>query len=349
MGFTGRARKTIERLRRHVTGGERRPAAPPGSVSLRDFLALAYGDNPRIDDGVIGELAGRLGSEWVRSLGDMRAIIMMLDRQAFPTPMMIRFSSADIELSSVNGIASPIDRHDMSMHGARASGDYEPHLLPHFRSLCRPGSVVFDIGANVGFHTLMLSQLAGAGGHVYAFDPNSENCRLILAAAEHHGLTNLTLLPIALAEQRGWVHFTQHLGTNGGFVSKDLAALHGHGTVVPTFALDELDLPGADLMKIDVEGAEHKVLRGGAKLLARSRPAIICEFSQEMTLRVSQVEPADFLGWIAGLDYRIFIIDRVTHTLIAVDSLPALFSGWGSHLRIEDLLFVPSEKIAMLG
>lgn len=319
------------------------------AIALDDFVSLVYGNNSNLNDSVLLSIRNNLGKDTVESIADMRAVIMMLDRQTFPTPMMIRFSTEDIKFTPINGIDSPVDRHDISVSSPSAiSGMYEPHLVACFSKICSPGAVVFDIGANVGFHSLMLSELAGERGHVYAFEPNSENCRLILMASEHNHISNITLLPIALSDQRGWAYFSSHIGSNGGFVSQQFVTLHGHGTVVPTFTLDEMSLPNVDVIKIDVEGAEYKVLKGGEALLSHSRPAIICEFSMEMINRVSGVAPADFLNWIMGMDYRIFILDRVSCKEVPIDSISTLFDCWGSPVRIEDLLFLPREKNSLI-
>jgi protein-L-isoaspartate O-methyltransferase len=72
---------------------------------------------------------------------------------------------------------------------AKSTNVQEPHLVACFRKTCRPGSVVFDIGASVGYHTLLLATLAGSEGKCYAFEPNSENCRLILLGCERNCLS----------------------------------------------------------------------------------------------------------------------------------------------------------------
>jgi hypothetical protein len=118
---------------------------------------------------------------------------------------------------------------------------------------------------------------------------------------------------------------------------------------VPTFTLDEMNLPNVDVIKVDVEGAEYRVLKGGQALLTRSRPAIVCEFSMEMSQRVSGVAAADFLNWITGMDYRIHIIDRESFVPMPVDSVSAMLDTWGFLGRIEDLLFMPREKMGLIG
>jgi FkbM family methyltransferase len=321
--------------------------SPP--ISLGDIMRLLYGGNHDVNDGVLHTLRAALGKDVVETMADVRTVTMTLDRQTFPTPVVVRFSREDIRFVPINGIQCPVDRHDISVCLPSAlSASWEPHLVACFRKTCRPGSVVLDIGASVGYHTLLLATLAGSQGKCYAFEPNSENCRLILLGCERNCLSNITLMPVALSDQPGWEYFSSHIGSNGGFITEQFVALHGHGTVVPVFALDGLPLPNVDLIKVDVEGAEYKALKGGEALLSRSRPAIVSEFSVEMTRRVSQVSPEHYLHWIAGMDYQLYVLDRKSCEPVAVDSVSALLDGWGSCARIEDLLFLPREKVHLV-
>ena len=79
---------------------------------------------------------------------------------------------------------------------------YEPHVTGEIQRLLRPGHVFLDIGANVGYYTIMAGQLVGAQGHVIAFEPNLQNCELIHRSVAANGLTNVMLHPYALAEAR---------------------------------------------------------------------------------------------------------------------------------------------------
>jgi tRNA G37 N-methylase Trm5 len=184
----------------------KQPAVSPAdfAMDLGDFLALAYGPHHRLDESELQRVRLILGKESVKSIHDARAVIMALDQQKYPTPMLIRFSAEDVSFTQVNGISCAVDRHDMSTSAYGAHWrEYEPNLVACFRKICKEGSVVCDIGANVGFHSLMLSALAGPAGQVYAFEPNSENCRLILLGAEHNRASNITLLPVAVSDCRG--------------------------------------------------------------------------------------------------------------------------------------------------
>jgi FkbM family methyltransferase len=318
------------------------PASDSG-VAIDDLLTLIYGINGHLTSDVRRKIREAVGKSVITTVADVRSITMAMDRQTFPTPVIVRFAGSDLRSAVINGISFPVDQHDISVSvPGSAAGSWEPHLINCFRRICRRGSIAFDIGANVGYHTLMLAQLVGAEGTCYAFEPNSENCRLILLGAEQNGFDNVKLMPIALSDQQGWAYFSPHIGSNGGFASLNAELSDGCGVVVPTFMLDDLRLPPPDMIKIDVEGAEYRVLKGAEKSIGRSRPTIISEFSLEMTSRVSGVSGAQYLEWIAALQYDIFLLDRVTSQLVSIPSASSFLSAWGS--RIEDLLFVPREK-----
>jgi FkbM family methyltransferase len=319
-------------------------------LSLAELLALVYGDNEALTDEVRGRIRDALGKDVVQSIADVRAVTMALDRQQFPTPLLVRFGPGDVHFARINGIECPVDRHDISVCvPAAAMGSWEPHLVACFRRVCRAGDVALDIGANVGYHTLLLATLVGERGRCVAFEPNSENCRLILLGVEHNQLTNVQVVPLALADEPGWGYFSTHIGSNGGLVTTQFVAMHGHGVVVPVSTLDAFGLPEANVIKIDVEGAEYRCLKGGKTLIERSRPLIVNEFSHEMTQRVSGVSPLEFLDWICGMDYVVHLLDRFSCEIVAVDVRRDLIDNWGDHVRIEDLLFVPREKLALLG
>src|SRR5690606_4127661 len=140
------------------------------------------------------------------------------------------------------------------------------------RKHARPGMNVLDVGANIGVHTFLLSQLVGSTGHVTAVEPNSENAPLIILGQLRNNISNITLLPVALDQERGWAHFSPHQGSNGGLIAATVVSVSaGAGTVVPTLQLDDIAGERVDLIKIDVEGAEWRAL-AGSKVLERDRP-----------------------------------------------------------------------------
>ena len=137
--------------------------------------------------------------------------------------------------------------------------------------------------------------------------------------------------------------FGTHVGSNGGFLPDGASTTgSGRGTIVPTMALDDLDLERVSVVKIDVEGAEGIVIDGATRTIERHRPTFVMEFSQEMTTRVSARSPLEHLGRFVEWGYSIAVIDRSTGEPHRVPTVEQLLADWGDVLRIEDLLLTPT-------
>jgi FkbM family methyltransferase len=152
-------------------------------------------------------------------------------------------------------------------------GTYESHVQRLFCERVQPGDIVFDIGANVGFFTLLASKLAGPSGHVYAFEPLPRNLSFIEKHVRLNGLTNVTVKPIAIASTSGTAWF-------GDGENDSQARLSEKGEhQVPTTSLDDLVAngiaPRPAFIKMDIEGAESDALRGAQTLLGETGLTIV--------------------------------------------------------------------------
>lgn len=150
------------------------------------------------------------------------------------------------------------------------SYEYEKRLL--FERTVREGSTVFDIGANVGFYTLLASVLVGNGGQVIAFEPVPRNLRYLHEHLRLNRVQNVRVVEAAVAEHEGVAHFEVGPHSSMGYLS-------GEGRLeVGTVGLDEMvaagELPLPNCMKIDVEGGEALVLSGARAMLAERHPTI---------------------------------------------------------------------------
>ncbi len=150
-------------------------------------------------------------------------------------------------------------------------------------------SVCWDIGAHVGYHSLVL---AGLGARVLAFEPNQHNAARLRAHRERNPALarNIRHLAVAVSDQDGEMSFVQSADMTGGSSGSHLAAAlpplepavyaGSERVVVPTVRMDTLIArgePAPDLIKIDVEGAEVLALCGAAKLLAEKKPLLLIE------------------------------------------------------------------------
>lgn len=185
-------------------------------------------------------------------------------------------------------------------------GAYEPDVAAAIRELVRPGSVVYDVGANVGYTTLLLARAVGPRGKVIAFEPLETNVsRLMRAIALNRLEANVEVVAAAVAERGGRASFERHASGSMG----RLAPGAGPGEaaeaplIVEVVALDGLadtrGLPPPALVKIDVEGSEAAVLRGMSRLLREARPILLIEIHgrDEAEATYAELERAGYRAW----------------------------------------------------
>lgn len=333
-------RKIVSRLGGTVPTAGDGDSRPPDSLALDAALTLLYPSRGASD---LHAPAHALVGDAVVDLHGLRQILTTFDRQFFPSPVTVRFGPDDIVTHRLdNGITLFLDREDGAVSRPILAGDYEAHLIPVFKRFCRPGMTVIDVGANIGLYTLLASTLVGPAGRVVAIEPSSENCRLILLSLDANQAENVELLPLALDRGRGWSNLSGHFGSNGGLVSGDAASLtSGWSEIVPTFALDDLVEGPVDFLKIDVEGAEGRVVAGAQRILETSRPVIATELSLEMLPRVSGISGEEYLEGFEALGYRISLLNRKTGQPDPPTTAAQLLKEWADPLQIEDLLLLP--------
>ncbi len=167
-------------------------------------------------------------------------------------------------------------------------GTLEPGVQEALRRLVAPGSVVWDVGANLGFFSLLAARL---GASVEAFEPLPGAAAALRSNVALNGMDGAVRVheraagaaagraPLLVVDEGSW----SHLAVRGPH-------LRAVGTVeVEVAALDELALPAPAVVKLDVEGSELAVLQGMRATLAAARPAVICE------LHATNAEVTEFL------------------------------------------------------
>jgi FkbM family methyltransferase len=193
------------------------------------------------------------------------------------------------------------------------------------RRFVSEGDVVFDIGANLGVHTALLSQLAGPSGRVFAFEPNPELHPTLELTID--GMPNATLCRYALSDEDGQATFfvprDHAMGSLSDWTAMEpmtelrerLALGKARAIPVPQHRIDDLItravLPRPDFIKCDVEGAELKVFRGARETLDRiDAPVILFEAGPESAggFGLAMTDAADFLAALPRPGYRLFEI-----------------------------------------
>jgi FkbM family methyltransferase len=151
-------------------------------------------------------------------------------------------------------------------------GSYEYKKQLRMKEAIADGAVFYDVGAHVGFYSLLASRLVGPSGSVYAFEPLPQNLSYLYKHVRENGLQFVHVVESAISREIGVASFSAGRSSSTG-------RLTSHGTYqVRTISLDEFvrrDLgPPPTILKIDVEGEEADVLRGGHNILERYQPII---------------------------------------------------------------------------
>ena len=146
---------------------------------------------------------------------------------------------------------------------------------------------------------------------------------------------------MAAGEGTGWAYYSTHVGSNGGLIDDGDLLAH-HGMVVPTFRLDDLVEMPVGLLKMDVEGAEGRVVQGATRIIERDRPIVTTELKDEMLRRVSGMSIADYLGYFEGLGYALAVLEKSSGVEKPYRSVAALLEEWGDTDELHDVLLIPA-------
>ncbi len=232
-----------------------------------------------------------------------------------------------------------------------ATGSWEPFETELVQRFLRPGDSFVDIGANIGWYTIVAAARVGSTGRVYAFEPAAENFKLAVQNVALNGLANVRLEHAAVSDQPGSAALFLSAENLGDHRLYESAEERGYETV-PVTSLDAYfaDKPGSiRLVKMDTQGSEAKIFNGLSADLFRQRgiEAFIFEYWPKGLIAAGS-SPEDFMERLKALDLRCYVIQEEYRGLdpIELDLLAARAYG---DLRPEsdkfaNLLALPAGK-----
>lgn len=229
-----------------------------------------------------------------------------------------RLRQKEVTVHGFSLLLDPLDSLELSIFRS-----YEPFETSLLSSEIRPGMTLVDVGANIGYYTLLFSKLTGAAGRVYAFEPEPENFALLQENLRRNARTNVVALQRAVSDQSGpsFLYLSsENFGDHQAYPSAD-----GRRKVPITMTRLDDSLPGpVDLIKMDVQGFEAHALEGMEAVIAASpRLTIFTEFWPE-GLRRAGSEGADFLCRLRSFGLEIFFIDEYANRLEPADDAELL-------------------------
>lgn len=199
----------------------------------------------------------------------------------------------------------------------RIQGQYEPIQTKVFLESLKPGSIVFDIGANVGYYTVLASKVVGKKGKVYAFEPDPGNLKLLQKNIKLNACRNVKVFGSAVGKKNTTEVLRvdeanpgeSHLGGKS----------HDKNIMVQTVTLDSFtkkrNIKHADTIKMDVEGSEIDILLGGKDFLKRNKKARIFTECHMNTLKRIGKKPGELVSLLERMGFRIeYILNEFEKT-----------------------------------
>jgi FkbM family methyltransferase len=214
---------------------------------------------------------------------------------------------------------------------SRWLGTYEPELADAVREFVRPGMIVYDVGANIGYVSLLLAHAARPSGRVFAFEALPANIERIRRNVDLNRLgKQITLMPQAVADKSGELTFYVHESVGMGKVAGSAGRREEHyqaEITVRALSLDEFVYghgnPAPDVVKMDIEGGEVLALPGMQRILMEHHPLLLLELHGPESEKVAwetltaagyslyamesgypRIETPEKLGWKAYLIAR---------------------------------------------
>lgn len=195
-------------------------------------------------------------------------------------------------------------------------GVWEPVNTKFFIQLLKPGMICYDIGANIGYYTLIFARAVGESGSVLSFEPISSVRKSLVENVVLNNYSHIVkVIDTALSDTESEIEMylgdASNMGTSSFARPKNFS---GKSETVKTLLLDNLikrdnlyKLP--DVLKIDVEGAELKVLRGMNTLLSTNSIDIFVEI-HDWTLKKQGDSAKQVFDYLASLSYKGYLIRR---------------------------------------
>lgn len=269
---------------------------------------LILGREPETEAVVVEKMA-------CADLPDLSSQLIYSQEFIYQNPGFIPLMNKWALIEHETGIRLWVNLADTGISWPIIRNDFEPGEMAFLSKHVSPGQTIFDIGANIGFFSMVLAKLVGPSGRVVGFEPLPFLHERAVMSALENGFAHCTIHNVALAKEHGTVALVYAPGSpnwGGAFLSFDGSVLPGHASVpVPTCPLSDFVEGGLpSLIKIDVEGGEHLVMSYAVDILKDARPIVVSEIHRGQLEKVSGVTPDEYIGLFRGLGYKCFEIAK---------------------------------------
>lgn len=199
--------------------------------------------------------------------------------------------------------------------GIFVKGEFDPAVFEPLHAALKPGGTFVDVGANVGFYSMLALEDIGETGVIHAFEVDQRPLRCLRKTISRHRVGNLLVHEFAVGRYDGTVGFCA-APESGQSCIAEKGERQVRMTTLDTW-WRESKPTNIHALKIDIEGAELPALEGGREMLYEMRPLIVCE-ADETLQRKFGYERVDLISFLAGLQYSIHELESAwSPTIVA--------------------------------
>lgn len=198
-------------------------------------------------------------------------------------------------------------------------GYYEPFETELFKKEIKEGDNVVDIGANIGYYTLIFAKLVGKNGMVFAFEPDPLNFAILKKNIEINGYKNVILIQKAISNKNGKLNL--YLNENNGGDHRLYAPKNEKrkAIIVESVRIDDYfkDFKkDINLIKIDIQGAEWEAIQGMDKLLNQNKKINLVTEFWPRGLKRGGINPREYIKFLKDKNFKIYEIDESKEKIV---------------------------------
>jgi FkbM family methyltransferase len=282
----------------------------------------------------------------------------LIHRKASKVPPPVPYTACTFTVPLPSDVAAAVNRPSLTLLGVesdisivgevRRRGRWEPHVMEAIVRFLPPGGTFIDVGANFGIHAALAAARVGDAGRVLAVEASPVTLGLLAQNLANMGCPGAVAVHAAAwsrPEILRFRHITQVVGGSHVAFTGDERPWDGVQYQVLGVPLDTLvtlaGLERVDLIKIDVEGSEHRVLQGSAETLRRHRPTMIIEFNQETARFFDGHTAEDLHRLVRELGYRMAFLDPM-FTAHDANDYAAMERIWQSRNQVLEVACTPA-------
>ncbi|CAE6492569.1 FkbM family methyltransferase [Candidatus Nitrosotenuis uzonensis] len=196
------------------------------------------------------------------------------------------------------------------------------------RENLKPGYTMVDIGANLGFYSMLAASLVGSAGRVFSFEPFAHNVDLIRASARENGFDNVKVISCAVSDKIGSAKlylspyyssehslFDYHYSTGSDSTENTVDV---KTVTIDQYLESEVGDLRVDFIKMDIEGSEGKAISGMEKTITENKNVSLLTEFWPNAIANSGVEPKEYLERLTGFGFELFHIDGVEQRVYPV-------------------------------